>query len=49
MPPRFSQLLRSMLNGISQIFLQRNLGCGLLILFAIALHDLAFLAGALSN
>ncbi|HCC61358.1 MAG: urea transporter [Gammaproteobacteria bacterium] len=47
MPPRFSQLLRSMLNGISQIFLQRHLGCGLLILFAIALHDLAFLAGAL--
>ena len=47
MPPGFSLLLRSMLNGISQIFLQRHLGCGLLILFAIGLHDGALLAGAL--
>ncbi len=36
-----------MLNGISQIFLQRHLGCGLLILFAIGLQDQALLAGAL--
>lgn len=36
-----------MLNGISQIFLQRHLGCGLLILFAVGLHDRALLAGAL--
>ncbi|MGE6531648.1 urea transporter [Pseudomonas sp. NPDC077382] len=47
MPPRFSQLLRSQLNGISQVFLQRHLGCGLLVLVAIGLHDTALLAGTL--
>jgi urea transporter len=40
-------LIRSTLNGISQVFLQRHLGCGLLILVAIGLHDRALLAGAL--
>ncbi len=45
MRPHFSYLLRSMLNGISQVFLLHHLGCGLLVLVAIGLHDLALLAG----
>lgn len=43
----FAYLLRSSFNGISQIFLQRHQGCGLLILIAIGIHDRTLLAGAL--
>jgi urea transporter len=42
-----STLLRSTLHGISQIFLQRHQGCGVLILTAIGVHDATLLAGAL--
>lgn len=47
MRPFVSSLLRSSLNGISQIFLQSHRGCGLLILVAIGLQDRILLAGAL--
>lgn len=43
----FPYLLRSALNGMSQILLQRHQGCGLLILIAIGIHDRTLLAGAM--
>lgn len=49
MHPFAQYLLRSTLNGFSQIFLQRHRGCGLLILIVIGLNDPFLLIGALAG